>query len=172
MTIFHCATCGETLTAALELLPTVPARHLFEGVLVDGRRQAPPTMPRGRYAVDPEPHGPPFVPAENQDDFPPAYPGGPSISDIDGVTVVSAGPRNTFVLHPEDAPGLTYHYPTSSTAHGCCGAPGDGPPNRACQCGAVVGSEMSDCYSPYELHLLPDAVRLASSTTPKRVSTS
>jgi len=160
MTIFHCAACGAALTAPVELLPAVPARHCFDGVLVNGRRQAPPTVPRGHYAVDPEPHGPPFVPAEDQDEYPPAYPGGPSISDLDGVTVVSAGLRNTFVLHPEDAPVLTPHL-TPGGPIGCCGSPGDGPPNRACPCGAVVGSEMSDCYTPYELHLLPDAVRRA-----------
>ncbi|MFD9458624.1 hypothetical protein ACFWBC_36775 [Streptomyces sp. NPDC059985] len=51
---------------------------------------------------------------------------------------------------------------TSDAPGGCCGAPGDGPPNRACRCGAAVGSEMSDCSTPYELHLLPAAVRLAA----------
>ncbi|MFD7591331.1 hypothetical protein ACFV84_38520 [Kitasatospora sp. NPDC059811] len=163
MTIFHCAACGEALTADLEPLPAVPARHLFEGELVNGRRQAPPTMPRGHYAVDPQPYGPPFVPAEDQDGCPPAYPGGPCISDFDGMVVVSAGPRNTFVLHPDDGTGLTGHVTTSGPP-GCCGAPGDGPPNRACRCGAVVGGEMADCYTPYELHLLPDAVRPAAHT--------
>lgn len=166
MTVFHCASCGEALTIALQLLPAVPARHLFEGVLVAGRRQALPTIPRGHFAVDPEPHGPPFVPAENQDESPAAYPGGPCISDADGVVVVSAGLRNTFVLHPEDALGLTWQLMPDASS-GCCGAPGDGPPNRACRCGAVVGSEMSDCYTPYELHLLPDAVRLTPSAAAK-----
>ncbi|GAA1980272.1 hypothetical protein [Kitasatospora viridis] len=160
MTIFHCSACGAALTGTLQLLPAVPPRHVFDGVLVDGRRQAPPTVPRGGYAVDPEPHGPPFVPAPDQDGFPPAYPGGPCTSDVDGVIVISAGPRNTFVLHPEDAPDLTWHA-TPDGPPGCCGAPGDGPPNQACRCGVVVGSVMSDCFTPYELHLLPDAVRAA-----------
>ncbi|GAA1533421.1 hypothetical protein GCM10009678_14680 [Actinomadura kijaniata] len=160
MVVFHCAVCDRALTAELERVPAVPARHRFDGALVDGRRLAPPTLPRGAYAIDPEPHGLPFVPAENPDDCPAAYPGGPCISDSNGTIIVSAGPRNTVVLHPEDAPGLIPHT-TPETPSGCCGARGDGPPNRACPCGSVVGNEMSECYGPYELHLLPDAVRLA-----------
>lgn len=160
MTIFRCAACGEPLTVPLQLVPVVPPRHCFEGVLVDGRRLAPPTMARGTYAVDPEPHGTPFVPADDQDACPPAYPGGPCISDEHGVVVVSAGPRNTFVLHPDDAPMLVTHVAPDATS-GCCGAPGDGPPDCACPCGAVVGREISDCYTPFELHLLPDSVLLA-----------
>lgn len=92
MTIFRCAACDEALTVPADLLPVVPARHRFDGELVDGRRRAAAgggrraaaTMPCGTYAVDPEPHGTPFVPADDQDEFPPAYPGGPCISNEDG----------------------------------------------------------------------------------------
>ncbi|MFJ9695449.1 hypothetical protein [Kitasatospora sp. NPDC101183] len=161
-TEFRCAACGGLLAAGLEALPNVPPRHVFDGEPVDGRRQAAPTVPRGHYAVDPEPHGPPFVPAEDQDGFPPAYPGGPCISGPDGEVLVSAGVRGTFVLHPLDAPALLPHPTPPGSPIGCCGAPGDGPPDRACPCGAVVGSEISDCYTPYELHLLPGAVLLGA----------
>lgn len=77
--------------------------------------------------------------------------------DVDGVSVVSAGPRNTIVIHPDDAPSLQVH-PDSSRLGGCCGPFGDNGPNRVCACGAEVATLMADCYGPHELHLDPDRV--------------
>ncbi|MFC8585281.1 hypothetical protein ACFUGD_12120 [Streptomyces sp. NPDC057217] len=154
MTIFHCASCGNRLTAELQQTADVPERPFYDGLPVDGVRRAPATMPRGFYAVDPDPTGAPFVAGDDQDSFVPAYPGGPSMSD-EGVEMVSGGPRNTLLLHPEDMPGLVL---LSTGEVGCCGAPGDKGPNRGCGCGAPIGTEMSECYTPYELHLVPGAV--------------
>jgi hypothetical protein len=42
--------------------------------------------------------------------------------------------------------------------HGCCGSDGCDGPNRACICGAVLGTERSDCWTPAEIRFLPDAV--------------
>ena len=42
--------------------------------------------------------------------------------------------------------------------HGCCGSDGLHGPNRACICGAVLGTERSDCWTPAEIRFLPDAV--------------
>jgi hypothetical protein len=154
MTILHCAACGLRLTDPLSPLPAVPERPSYDGLPVDGVRRAPSTVPRGHYAVDPDPTGAPFVPAEDQDDCVPAYPGGPSIVE-DGVELVAGGPRDTLLLHPEDMPSLVPH-PTGES--GCCGLPGNRGPNRACPCGARIGTEMSECWTPYELHLVPGAV--------------
>ncbi len=154
MTIFHCAACGKRLTADLQMMDSVPERPSYDGLPVDGVRRAPATMPRGRYAIDPDPTGAPFVPAENQDDFVPAYPGGPSMC-AEGVEVVSGGPRDTLLLHPEDIPDLAW---LNSGEVGCCGLPGDMGPNRKCSCGAPIGTEMSECYTPYEFHVAPGAV--------------
>ena len=132
----------------------VPERPVHDARPSSGLGRAPATMPRGFYAVDPDPTGAPFVPAEDQDSCAPSYPGGPTII-AKGIELVSGGPRNTLLLHPEDMPGLTL-LPTGEA--GCCGAPGDKGPNRGCACGAVIGTEMSDCYTPYELHLVPGAV--------------
>ncbi|MFE5627369.1 hypothetical protein ACFQ8S_35555 [Streptomyces virginiae] len=154
MTIFHCASCGARLTADLRQIDEVPQRPARDGLPVDGVRRAPATMPRGFYAVDPDPTGAPFVPSQDQDSFIPAYPGGPSMNN-EGIEMVSGGPRNTLLLHPEDMPDLSW---LSTGEVNCCGAPGDMGPNRGCRCGAPIGTEMSECYTPYELHLVPGAV--------------
>jgi hypothetical protein len=41
---------------------------------------------------------------------------------------------------------------------GCCGSDGCDGPNRACICGAVLGTERSDCWTPAEIRFLLDAV--------------
>lgn len=154
MTTFHCASCGAQLTAELQQMAWVPERPSHEGLPVDGVRRAQATMPRGFYATDPDPTGAPFVASDDQDRCVPAYPGGPSISD-EGVEMISGGPRNTVLLHPEDMPGLVL---LNTGEVGCCGAPGDKGPHRGCRCGALIGTEMSECYTPYELHLVPGSV--------------
>lgn len=120
MTIFHCASCGVRLTADLHQIDEVPQRPARDGLPVDGVRRAPATMPRGFYAVDPDPTGTPLVPSQDQDSFIPAYPGGPSMDD-EGVEMVSGGPRNTLLLHPEDMPDLSW---LSTGEVNCCGSPG------------------------------------------------
>lgn len=135
------------------MMDTVPERPHYDGLPVGGVRRAPATMPRGWYAVDPDPSGAPFVPSDNQDECVPAYPGGPSMS-VDGLEAVSGGPRDTLLLHPEDMPGLL-KLPTGEV--GCCGLPGDRGPNRKCTCGPAIGTVMSECYTPYELHIVPGA---------------
>ena len=42
--------------------------------------------------------------------------------------------------------------------HGCCGSDGGDGPNRRCLCGAVLGTEWSDCWTGLEVRFLPDAV--------------
>jgi len=41
---------------------------------------------------------------------------------------------------------------------GCCGSDGMDGLNRACVCGAVLGTEWSDCWTPAEIRFDPDAI--------------
>ena len=158
VTVFVCAACGTVLTEAVTRLPELPERPpdmaRFESG--DPYRRAPSTVGRGFYALDPEPWGPPFVPT---DEAVAIFPGGPCVADPDGDGfLVSAGPRNTIVLHPEDAPVLEYSPKDGDM--GCCGVPGTAGLNMRCPaCGVDVGTLISECYTAYELHLVPDLVR-------------
>lgn len=159
MTVFLCAACAAPLTEDLVRLEYVPARPGYDGhKQADGERRAPSTVERGRYAVDPDPSGAPFVPAPTEECVE-AYPGGPCKSDPDGPGfLISAGPRNTILLHPDDAVALVPH-PEDERRTGCCGPTGDDGVNWICPCGNEVATLMADCWTPYELHLVPDRVR-------------
>ncbi|MFI8242518.1 hypothetical protein ACIF83_35550 [Streptomyces sp. NPDC085866] len=129
MTVFECAECGRRLSRDVELLAQLPAHHADE---VGPGEMPEATIPRGRYAIDPEPftHG--------------QVPGLPG--DI--------------VLHPEDAVGLLEH-PDERRSEGCCGPEGLFGINRICPCGAEVGTLLADCWTACELHLHPTRVRAA-----------
>lgn len=156
MAVFSCARCGAVLTPDLAL----SAEKLVRPPAQEGRGPRPSTTPLGFFAIDPEPFGVPFVPAVDQNppvyDEPVAMPGSGSCR-IDGVLVVSAGPRNTIVIHPDDAPSLQLH-PDFTRRTGCCGLDGKRGPNRVCRCGAEVATLMADCTGAHELHLDPNRV--------------
>ncbi|GAA3818343.1 hypothetical protein GCM10022403_059680 [Streptomyces coacervatus] len=163
MNVLVCAACGRSLSEPLRLLPELPERPEYDGLKnADGSRHAPSTVPRGACAVDPEPSGAPLVPHPDPEWLGPAMPG-VIISDPDGPgCLISAGPRNTLVVHPEDARGFLAPNPAVQEI-GCCGAPGQEGPNQVCPgCGAEVATLFSECYGSYETHFLPDAVRVAA----------
>ncbi|MFE3458553.1 hypothetical protein ACFXKD_13505 [Nocardiopsis aegyptia] len=165
MTVFLCSTCGTTITPELAELAAVPDVGANDDRDEETRR-AQSTVPRGHYAIDPEPWGPPYVVQDDQEDPKPANPRGPVVSEVfmgsEGgeVFLISAGTRHTVVVHPADAADLRIP-PTGENSRGCCGPTGDEGLNRACTCGAPVATLAADCYGPYELHL--DPVR----TTPR-----
>lgn len=154
MTVFYCSKCGNALTPDLTSLPTVPAVPGLDDPRPKGARQAPPTVPRGCYAIEPEPWGMPFVPQEDQDNPVPSQPRGPLMATQDDGFVISAGTRNTIVLHPDDAVALQ-PLPRWENSTGCCGPNGTEGANRACPCGARIATLAADCSGPYELHLDP-----------------
>lgn len=155
---FACVACGSAITGPLTELAEVPVRPMDQGDSKDGgTRTASATMPRGCFAVEPEHWGAPYVPREDPVAI---FPGGPCVCDPEGDNfLVSAGPRGTVVLHPGDAPGLEPVRALSFDDVGCCGLSGRGGMNRRCPCGAPMGTEVSDCSTPYELHLDPGQVR-------------
>jgi len=157
MAVFSCATCGIALTPDLTLLSGELVRQSVE------RGPGPSTVPRGSFAIDPEPFGAPFVLADDQEDPPFAMPTRQSHNG-DG-WLASAGPRNTMVIHPEDAP-LLEHPADFSGCEGCCGPSGDRGLNLVCPCGTRVATLMADCYGPHELHLDPELVSSVNSAAP------
>lgn len=149
MTIFLCSRCGTQVTGNLASSPSVPADTERD----ERSRRALPTVPQGHYAVESEPWGAPFVPQEDQENPAPCQPRG-LLTCIDGSFVISAGTRNTVVLHPDDAPELQ-PLPDWENSTGCCGPSGTYGLNRACPCGARIATLAADCSGPYELHLDP-----------------
>ena len=161
MNVLTCAACGRRLSPPLRLLPDRPARLGHDGrTNADGSRNAPSTVPRGTYAVDPEPSGAPFVPHPDTEWMGEAVPG-TVVLDPDGPgCLMSAGPRGTLVVHPADVRGLLAANPEVQEI-GCCGVPGREGPNELCPgCGAEVATLTAECTGPYETHFLPGAVRV------------
>ncbi|HZF87978.1 hypothetical protein [Streptomyces sp.] len=161
MNVLVCAACGRPLTEPVRLLPELPERPGYDGLPnADGSRHAPSTVARGTYAVDPEPSGAPFVPHPDPEWCGNAIPG-VCVSDPDGPgCLMSAGPRDTLVVHPDDCLGFLGHNPAVSEV-ACCGTAGREGPNQVCGgCGTPVATLFSECYGPYETHFLPDAVRV------------
>ncbi|MHC6630409.1 hypothetical protein ACYTFC_30665 [Streptomyces globosus] len=156
MTVFHCAKCGTELTPDLRELPAVPDACVRDRDRDRTTGLAPSTVPRGTHAIDPDPWGAPFVcPDPRPDPRPATPPTGRALLMPPHMTgMVSAGPRNSVIVHPQDAPALR---PADSPGvhHGCCGPLGTGGPDMACPCGARVATLAADCMGPHELHLHP-----------------
>ena len=157
MTVFRCAACGTAITPDLTELPAVPdVRYTWEDRDPETRR-LPPTVPRGHYAIDPYPWGPPYVVQADQENPLPAHPRWLEYLDDEGF-LISAGTADFVVLHPADAPALE-PLPGGEGTSGCCGPMGADGLNRACPCGAPLATLVAACSGPYELHLDPDRTR-------------
>lgn len=159
MNVLLCATCGTRLTEPvrqLDEMPEYPGRDGLPGP--DGRRHGPPSVPCGMYVVDPLPFGAPFAPVGPDEEYDGIVPGGMWMSDERGF-LVSAGPRGTYVLHPDDVVDIAPH-PDPYRLIGCCGPDGRSGVNHVCACGAEVAIVAADCTSGYETRLVPDTVRV------------
>jgi hypothetical protein len=155
--VFRCVRCNQELTRDPALLGVFPERpQPREGEIASA------TVPVGHYAIDPVPFGAPFVP---NDDPRASVPAMANMSLArDGVFLKSAGPRDTLVLHPEDAAGLRDH-PGGGRFIGCCGPSGMYGMNQVCGCGAEVATLVADCLMQYELHIHPARVWADTSRT-------
>jgi hypothetical protein len=71
-----------------------------------------------------------------------------------GIIVLQAG---AFSVNPADI--RTGALKSVGIDVGCCGSDGCDGSNRACVCGAVVGTEWSDCWTQSEVQFDADAVR-------------
>ncbi|MFJ7074567.1 hypothetical protein [Streptomyces sp. NPDC098781] len=163
MNVLICAVCGHRLSPPLRPLSELPARHGHDGrTNPDGSRHAPSTVPRGTYAVDPKPSGAPFVPHPDPEWMGEAVPGAVMLDPDGPGCLMSAGPRGTLVVHPDDTRGLLDDNPDVREI-GCCGVPGREGPNELCPgCRARVATLTAECTGPYETSFLPDAVRVVT----------
>ncbi|MFF4359786.1 hypothetical protein [Streptomyces sp. NPDC001604] len=85
MNVLICAACGGRLTEPVRQLDEMPGYPGWDGLPgPDGRR-----------------HGPPSEPVDDDEEYDGVVPGGKWKSDERGAPV-SAGPRGTYVLHPDD----------------------------------------------------------------------
>lgn len=75
-----------------------------------------------------------------------------------GTTIVGSQVRSadgTLAVNPDDLlPGALF---SAGIDKGCCGSDGMDGPNRRCACGAVVGTETSDCWTYAEVRFDPGA---------------
>lgn len=151
MTVFYCSKCGVALTpdlVALDAVPDLPDesdRDRGTGLLSS-------TVPRGRWGVEPEPWGAPYVPHPDQENGR-TQPRGP-LTIVQNVLMASAGPRGDIVVHPEDVPSLQ-PLPGNENGNGCCGPAGNQGRNRMCACGSRLATLAADCMGAYELHVDP-----------------
>ncbi|MBB1244630.1 hypothetical protein GL263_13800 [Streptomyces durbertensis] len=152
MTVFLCSRCGTAITSELTEIPLVPGVSDDWHDRDQATRLAPSTIPRGHYAIDHDPWGPPYVVQNDQENPRPAQGRGPLVCREEGF-VISAGTRDTVLVHPDDAD--LRQLPDGRNSNGCCGPTGDEGLNRACPCGAPVATLAADCFGPYELHLDP-----------------
>ncbi|MGW1711254.1 hypothetical protein ACWCP8_38905 [Streptomyces sp. NPDC002206] len=155
MTVFYCTKCGTALTGDLATLPTVPDVDDPD----DGRDKktgrARSTIPRGHYAIDPDPWGAPFVPAVEPRQH--ARRTGRELLRLQSGTgtTVSAGQRDSVVVHPDDVLPRLNSFKCGDNWTGCCGPTGTHGPNLACACGSRLATWAADCLGPNELHLDP-----------------
>nr|BFD87027.1 hypothetical protein StreXyl84_64280 [Streptomyces sp. Xyl84] len=71
---------------------------------------------------------------------------------------MSAGWRDSFVVHPDDALPHLEPFTFGDNWLGCCGPTGSHGPNLACLCGSPLATWAADCMGPNELHL--DRIRV------------
>ncbi|WP_046494128.1 hypothetical protein [Streptomyces odonnellii] len=153
MTVFYCSKCGTALTGDLVALPAVPDIDDPDNGRDKKTGLARSAVPCGHYAIDPDPWGAPFVPAA-----PPhrhTRRSGRELLRPDSWTTVSAGQRDSVIVHPEDVlPRLTA-FTRGNNWTGCCGSTGAHGPNLARACGSRLATWAADCLGPNELHLDP-----------------
>lgn len=155
MTVFYCARCGTPLTGDLVALPILADVDDPDNGRDRNTGRARSTIPRGHYAIDPEPWGTPFVPAAAPRQH--ASRTGRELLRLQSGTgpTVSAGQRDSVVVHPDDVlPRLT-PFSCNNNWAGCCGPTGAHGPNLACTCGSRLATWAADCLGPNELHLDP-----------------
>ncbi|GAB3171361.1 hypothetical protein [Streptomyces incanus] len=153
MTVFYCAKCGTALTGDLVALPVVPDVDDPDHGRDQKTGQARSAVPRGHYAIDPGPWGAPFVAAAAPRR--PARSAGRELLRTGAGATVSAGWRDSVVVHPDDVLPRLEPFTLGDNWLGCCGPTGARGPNLACVCGSRLATWAADCLGPNELHLDP-----------------
>ena len=153
MTVIYCAKCGSALTGDLVALPVVPDVGDPDHGRDKKTGRARSTVPRGHYAIDPDPWGAPFVAAAAHRR--PARRTGRELLRTGTGNTVSAGRRDSLVVHPDDVLPHLEPFTLGQNWLGCCGPTGADGPNLGCACGSRLATWAADCRGPNELHLDP-----------------
>jgi len=112
-----------------------------DAAVLNGNVMGTPTLPAGIVVVDPEPVTVQVIARD-----------GP-VEELEQV------PAGSVVVRPDSiVPGAVV---VISEPVGCCGLDGQDGPNQGCAaCGQVLGTAWTDCWTPHEVRLLPNAVLL------------
>ncbi|MEV4478401.1 hypothetical protein [Micromonospora coxensis] len=139
MTVFACVRCGTRLTNDLDEVQLGELPDPVSPSDLQPDESCPAWVPSGKFAVDADPSGPPYVPSDDEE------------------YLVSAGPRQTVLISPDDLLVRRLH-PDHGRRNGCCGLDGLDGPNLVCGCGAEIATESSDCWTAQAVRLQPAAV--------------
>jgi hypothetical protein len=60
-------------------------------------------------------------------------------------------------MNPEDLLETVHLTQKQQFLNGCCGPDGGDGPNQICECGAEIGTIMSDCWTPHAFIPAPKA---------------
>ncbi|GAB2942384.1 hypothetical protein GCM10027280_33680 [Micromonospora polyrhachis] len=140
MTVFTCLRCKTPQTKDLDEVQFAELPEPVAPSDLQPGEPCPAWLPAGKFAVDPDPFGPPHVP-----------------SATDERLLVSAGPRNTVLINPADLLVRRLH-PNAGRRNGCCGLDGLDGPNLVCSCGAELATQSSDCWTAQVVRLQPLAI--------------
>ncbi|MEY9966880.1 hypothetical protein ABIA33_004945 [Streptacidiphilus sp. MAP12-16] len=153
MTVFSCARCGTALTGDLVALPAVPDVDDPDEGRDKKTQRARSTVPRGHYAIDPDPWGAPFRAAAAPRQHTRSR--GRGLLRTGTGSTISAGQRDSLVVHPDDVLPRLDPFTCGDNWTGCCGPTGAHGPNLGCACGSRLATWAADCMGPNELHLDP-----------------
>ncbi|MFI6298392.1 hypothetical protein ACIBEJ_42855 [Nonomuraea sp. NPDC050790] len=137
MVMFTCSRCGTAVTRDLAETGYPPARNPPPREL---HEDAPQLIPRGRFAMDPEPFGV-LVPIPVVDQM------------------ASDEVRDTILVNADDLIAVEPHPNIGEMGSGCCGWDPHGPNVICAACGQGVAALANDCGMPWHwVRLFPDAV--------------
>jgi hypothetical protein len=142
MVVFRCRRCHADVTGPVREVSRPDADSAPAPYQLRRGEECPPRMRPGTFAYDP--------PEAGERVFRPRVAGaalGLRRAGLDGIVLARADVRGTELTT------------LRGRRNGCCGLDGCDGPNRVCRrCAAEVATERSDCWTPQEVVLVPDAV--------------
>ncbi len=164
LTVLVCVACDRPTTGELTGLPGVPERPMGQGSSkADGSGRPRPPCRSASSPWSPSRGAPRSFPPGSA--WRSSRAGPPSWTRTAPGSWCRGAPR-----HGRPPPRGCGRTPAASPGWrhaGCCGTTGRSGMNRLCPRGAEVATLVSDCSTPYELHLDPDRVRAVRQGSPR-----